>query len=216
MTGFDAGSGIAWRNCIRIDDSGTHHPSFAIGMTVVRDTPDELVLFRRPGRPMCRRNAELADTPAEFRHPTVRHWLTGWREEPVWSRWSVLVLKPPRGHHAVSLFRDEASGQIGFWYIDLIGPVRRRSFGFDFPEHGLDVMVGPDLSSWKWKDEDELEFGVQRGIYSRPEADELYAEGRRAVDRLMSAERSYFEGWLDWQPDPTWPVPTLPAGWDSV
>jgi hypothetical protein len=213
---FAPGDAVAWRNCIRIDESRTHHPSFAIGMTVVRDTPEELILFRRPGYPMRRRNAELADTPAGFRHPTIRRWLDGWREEPAWSRWSVLVLKPPKAHHAISVFRDEATGEVGFWYIDLIGPVRRRPFGFDFPEHGLDVVIPPDLSAWTWKDEDELEFGVQRGIYSRAEADELYEEGRRAVERVMSTERSYFERWLDWRPDPAWPIARLPAGSEEV
>jgi uncharacterized protein len=24
------------------------------------------------------------------------------------------------------------------------------------------------------------------------------------------------EGWEDWQPDPTWPLPTLPSDWDAL
>lgn len=211
---FSPGDGIAWRNCVRIDGTGVHHPSFAIAMTVVKDTPDELVLFRRPGHAMKRRNAETAPAPATFRHPTVARWLDGWRDDPVWSRWRVLLVMHPDGHHAISLFTDDATGRPDFWYIDLIGPVHRRPFGFDFEEHGLDIVVKPDMSSWEWKDEDELEFGVERGVYSRAEADELYAEGRRAVDRL-TAGRDEFERWVSWRPDPSWPIASLPPGWDA-
>jgi hypothetical protein len=209
---FRPGDGIAWRNCPRIDATRVERPSYAIAMTVVHDTPDQLALFRRPGHRMWRRNAELS-RPAAFRHPKVARYLDGWTEEPIWSRWRVLVLKRPESHHAISLFWADGSDELHSWYIDLIGPLRRRSFGFDFPEHGLDIVVEPDLSSWRWKDEDELEWDVERGIYTRAEADELHAEGERAVELLLR-ERVGFERWVKWRPDPRWPTPTMPAGWD--
>jgi predicted RNA-binding protein associated with RNAse of E/G family len=182
-------------------------------MTVIHDELHDLALYRAPGYPLRRRNAKLETVPG-FRHqPLVRH-LDGWKVEPVWSRWRVIVLMDPDAFHAVSLFRDAGSGALEFWYIDIIGPARRRSFGFDFIEHGLDIVVEPDLSTWHWKDEDELEWNVRASRYQRAEADALYAEGERAVERLQR-EQPRFDEWRSWQPDPEWSVAAMPEGWDK-
>ena len=215
MKPFAAGASVAWRNCPRIDATRIEHPSFAIAMTVVQDTPEVLALYRKPGYPMRRRNAERGGGNPDFRHPPVIRWLDGWSDETWGPPWRVLVLKPPAAGHAISLFWTDASNELAFWYIDLIGPVRRRTFGFDFPEHGLDVVVEPDLSSWRWKDEDELEWAVEAGIYSRAEADELHAEGALAVERLVH-DAIDFDRWRNWRPDPGWPVATFPPGSDAV
>jgi hypothetical protein len=212
---FAPGASVAWRNCPRIDATRVEHPSFAIAMTVVHDTRDELALYRAPGYRMRRRNAERGGGGADFRHPPVIRWLDGWTDETWGPPFRVLVLKPPVAGHAISLFWNDTSDELAFWYIDLIGPVRRREFGFDFPEHGLDVVVEPDLSSWRWKDEDELEWAVAAGIYSRAEADELHGEGERAVERL-ARDRDRFDRWRNWRPDPTWTVASFPPGWDAV
>jgi len=211
---FRPGDAIAWRNCPRIDDTRVEHPAFAIAMSVVHDTPSELALVRRPGYPMKRRRAEV-ETPPGFRHPVVRRWLEGWSDETWRAPWRVLVLKRPDAHHAISLFSDDATGAVGFWYIDLIGPLRRTAAGYDFPEHGLDLVVQPDLESWEWKDADELEFNVQEGRYTRAEADGLYREGERALEHLRRS-RSDFERWLTWRPDPHWCISSMPAGWDEL
>jgi hypothetical protein len=181
-------------------------------MTVVHDTPEEVAVFRRPGHQIRIRNAEY-DGPQHFRHRRVTRWLDGWREE-TWRQWRVLVLKRPEGEHAISLFWDDKSDELAFFYIDLTSPLRRTRLGFDFIENGLDVVVKPDLSEWHWKDEDELEWAVENGIFTRAEADELYAEGERAVERLRT-ERDRFDRWREWRPDPSWPLARLPDGWDA-
>ena len=183
-------------------------------MRVIHDRDGDLALYRGPGYPMRRRDAELVEVPGS-RHQPVKNVRGTWSVDPEWGRWHVIVLMDPRDRYAISLFRDVASGRPEFWYVDVIGPATRRSFGFDFQEHGLDVVVRPDLASWQWKDADELEWGIAHGRYSRAEADELYATGRRAVDRLRS-ERETFEAWLTWTPDPTWSVPSMPSGWDAL
>jgi hypothetical protein len=213
MRRFDVGEPITWRNCVRIDRTGTRHPSFASAMRVVRDDDDLVALYRGPGYPLRRRNAEGADVPS-FRHQPVIGWREGWRGE-TWERWRVLVLKEPTAEHAVSLFWDDKTNALDFWYIDLIGPVSRTRTGFDFPENGLDIVIEPDWSSWRWKDVDELEWEVQAGRYSRVEVDDLRAEGRRAVERLFS-ERPAFERWSKWRPNREWRAPTFPDGWDEV
>ena len=210
---FGHGDVIAWRNCPR-DASGRHGPSFAIGMRVVRDDPHELVLFRGHGYPMRRRNSERRPVSG-FRHQPVIRLLDGWHLRPEWTGADVIVVMDPEAHHATSLFRDGESGQLQFWYIDIIGPVTRRGSRFDFLEHGLDAVVEPDLTSWRLKDDDELRWNVEHGIYTTAEAAELRAEATRAVDELHR-DRARFEQWLRWRPDPAWTVPAMPAGWEAV
>ena len=210
---FVPGQTIAWRNCGR-DAARRHAPSYAAAMTVVQDAPHQLVLYRGPGYPMRRRNAELESVPG-FRHHQVVRLLDGWRPDPEWGRWRVLLVMNPDAHHSVSLFWEAFAGRLDFWYIDLIGPVQRRTFGFDFIEHGLDVVVDADMSNWHMKDVDELEWAVNEGRYSREEADDLYAEAKRAVQRL-TRERDRFERWLGWKPDPAWAAPQMPDGWDET
>jgi hypothetical protein len=182
-------------------------------MTVVHDTSDELAVFRGPGYQIRRRNAEY-DGPEHFRHRRVARWLDGWREG-TWDRWRVLILKQPQGQHAISLFWSDETNELEFFYIDLTSPLRRTAAGFDVVENGLDVVVKPDVSEWHWKDEDELEWAVENGIFTRAEATELYAEGERAVERLRS-ERERFDRWREWRPDPSWPIAALPQGWGSA
>jgi hypothetical protein len=117
---FLPGRTIAWRNCPRVA-TGQHEPSYAAATTVVRDEPHELVLYRGLGHPMRRRNAEVV-TGSTIRHPLIIRHLDGWTKDPDWSRWHVLLMMDPEGHHAVSLFSDAATGELDFWYIDLIGP----------------------------------------------------------------------------------------------
>src|SRR5260370_26527230 len=73
--------------------------------------------------------------------------------------------------------RDQAEG----WYVNLEAPWRRTSIGFDSEDHVLDITVADDLSSWSWKDEDELEWSVEAGKYTRTQADEFRAEGERVA-----------------------------------
>lgn len=207
------GDVIAWRNCPR-DASGTHAPSFAIGMRVVRDVPGELVLYRGPGYPMRRRNSDRRTVPG-FRHQPIVRLRDGWSAEFKWVGRHVLLVMDPTGKHAISLFRDAATDVHEFWYIDVIGPVTRESARLDFLEHGLDAVIEPDLSSWALKDADELEWNVANGVYSRVEADALYAECKRAIDQLLETPGRFSE-WLAWRPDASWDVPAMPAGWDAI
>jgi hypothetical protein len=64
------------------------------------------------------------------------------------------------------------------------------------------VVVDPD-GSWRWKDEDELADAVYAG-----RVDE--AAVRTEAERVL-AERPWPTGWEDFRPDPTWPIPELPA-----
>jgi predicted RNA-binding protein associated with RNAse of E/G family len=82
-------------------------------------------------------------------------------------------------------------------------------------DHVLDVVIDPDLS-WRWKDEEELEEAVRLGLLTRKAADGIRAEGERVIVQLEAREPPFCDGWERWQPNPAWPLPGLPAGWDDL
>ena len=178
-------------------------------MTVVRDEPDELIVFRSPGAVGKRRRVDKGG-------PNDRVILAANEgfDDSSWYKWRVLVIRRPLGAHSVSVFWDDGKNELGFWYIDLVSPVRRTRSGFEFIEHGIDVVIEPDMASWRWKDADELEWYVEHGRYTRAEADAIRAEAESAVAALCG-ERTRYERWLSWRPNPAWSPARLPVGWDD-
>jgi len=45
-------------------------------------------------------------------------------------------------------------------------------------------------------------------------AGEIRAEGERVARLIERWEPPFSDGWEDWRPDPAWPLPVLPPGWD--
>jgi len=182
--------------------------AYVSARTLVYETADEVAVLARRGYPAKRRNAVFGG-PATQRHRSIVGWLDGWTDEP-WGDWRLLTFKRAADMHSISAAWHEDTGEF-HWYIDLTSPARRTANGFELVEHGLDIVVDPDVGAWRWKDEDEVSTSVERGVYTAAEAAELYSEGERALERLRR-ERPAFEKWLRWEPDPAWLVPDLPAG----
>jgi hypothetical protein len=204
------GDTVAWRVRVRID---VERPYGEVGMvmpaTVVRDAADEVVAYQSPGSIMKRHNGERGGPSGRV----VLGVRDGY-EDVVWQRWRRLFLRRPADEHMISLFWDSETDALRFWYIDLVTPLQRTAVGFEWVDHGIDVVVEPDMRSWSWKDAEELDWYVEHGRYSRGEADHIRTEAEAAVARLRE-ERDRFERWLDWRPDPSWAIPTLPAGWNA-
>jgi hypothetical protein len=128
----------------------------------------------------------------------------------VWDSFRVLRLVRWGRGHSLDLFWEGRSGDFAGWYVNLQEPLRRARLGFDTDDLVLDVWVKPD-GSWSWKDEDELHEAVRLGRFTEAEAGEIRAEGERVL-----AEWPFPTGWEEWRPDPGWPVPVLPDGWDRL
>ena len=107
---------------------------------------------------------------------------------------------------SVYVFWDE-NGDFSHWYVNFEQPLRRSPVGFDTFDEKLDLIVQPD-GSYRWKDEDELEQAAAAGLL---DADDVRAEAKRVLE-----EWPFPTGWEEWRPDPSWPVPRLPGGWDRV
>ena len=122
---------------------------------------------------------------------------------------------PGDAHSLLGLY-DGPQGKLSSWYVNLESPNRRTSRGIDFEDHVLDIVISPDLSVWRWKDEDTLETAVRLGLITVDKAEEIRAEGERVIERVQSRSSPFGDGWERWRPDPAWPVPELADGWDGI
>ena len=174
--------------------------------TVVRDDDELLVLWIGPGA-VCKMPA-LPDGRRVRVQP--ERWIL---VDEVFGRDGALRIRDPGGAHSV--IPIVRGGEFAGWYVNMEEPFRRTPIGFDYLDQALDLIIWAD-GSWEWKDEDELEEAVSRGVFTELEAREIRDEGERVLAQYETGAAPFHDGWEDWQPDPSWATPTLPAGWDRV
>ena len=126
----------------------------------------------------------------------------------------VLSFAWPGSSAAVLLFYEE-DWSPEHWYVNLEDPLRRSPVGFDTLDHKLDVIVELD-GTWGGKDEDEFEQIIRVGMFPPEDAPGLRREAEGAVRRILERRPPFDRDWSAWRPDPSWPTPTLPEGWDRV
>ena len=80
----------------------------------------------------------------------------------------------------------------------------------------LDIIVEPDRSSWRWKDEDEFELFLKRGLISPEVARRVRDEAELILRRVERDESPFDSEWPHWTPDPSWPTPELRDDWDEL
>ena len=122
------------------------------------------------------------------------------------------LILPGQGHSVLLIWRKR--WDLLCWYVNLEEPFRRTHNGFDYMDQTLDIVVQPDMSSWRWKDEDEFEEALAIGLYSQEQAQAIRVEGERSLERLLAREPPFDERWEDWRPDPTWVGPEIEDGWE--
>ena len=103
-------------------------------------------------------------------------------------------------------FQDGA-GEFDRWYVNFERYLGRSAVTYDSLDHKLDLIARPD-GSLEWKDEDELEEAGRKGLVDVAEI--------RGDAALVVSEPPWPTGWEGFRPDPAWPIPELPAGWDRV
>jgi hypothetical protein len=185
-----------------------HGRVFAARPTVVvQDDPGQSAFFL-PGGVRCGR--PVGDDGAELRVPD-RPWRLEVRPR---GPQPILSFAWPETPYAVLLWT--AGDERRAWYVNLQAPLRRTPIGFDSVDHALDVVIELDRSSWRWKDEEELVEAVAHRLFSENEAAEFRRWGERAVERVVGGEPPFDHDWTTWRPDPAWPEPRLPDGWDRV
>jgi len=205
VSAFARGSQVVWRS----------RPQGCIGyvkpMIVVEDGSDITVLFQ-PSGTVCKRRAGARGGP---RGRLLLDW-SGEHADRVYDGPPMLHLHVWGTAHGVLRSWSFDSNRAEGWYVNLEAPWRRTAIGFDSEDYFLDVTAADDLSSWSWKDEDELEWAVEVGRYTPQDADEFRREGRRAGAAIERREFPFVDDWSRWGPDPDWPVPVVAEGWDTV
>ncbi len=132
-----------------------------------------------------------------------------------WSEAHVLSFAWPGAGHAVLHFWDER-WRPRSWYVNVEAPLRRSEVGFDTLDHDLDVVIEPDRSSWRWKDEEDVAEGIALGVYTETNAEAFRMQGEAGLRRVLEREPPFDREWADWRPDPSWLAPVLPPGWDRI
>jgi predicted RNA-binding protein associated with RNAse of E/G family len=180
----------------------------ALPATVVEDGPAQRILLVWPDTPWM---VAVGADGEELRIPADEWTLHDRRS----SRWVLSFSWPGRAYSCLAFQRPDDRDFTG-WYVNLETPVARTPVGFDYTDHLLDVLVSPDRSSWRWKDEDELAVAVERGVFSPADAEAFRAAGEQAIEHLQSGAPPFDRDWSSWRPDPAWSKPELPEGWDRV
>lgn len=184
-------------------------------LVVAEDAPERLLLWLPKGTVR-----KVPMTPPERSDPGDRtarvvdllqrgDWI---HVDHVWDVSCLWILRPDDWHAVWISWLP--TGEHHGWYVNLQRPFRRTSLGIESMDLALDVVAEPDRT-WSWKDEDELEAIVASGLFDRAIGERVRGEARLAIARLERNEPPFDEGWAAWRPDPSWPVPTLPAGWDD-
>lgn len=166
---------------------------------VVRDEPDVIAIYTPPATPAMVAVAAGGDR-TRLRLPPPQ-----WELAPVTTpadRHFLAVHSPGADHSVLVIWA--ADWRLLEWYINLETDVARTESGFEYTDHFLDVIVEPDMSSWRWKDEDELAEAVERGLVTGDEAAAFREEGERAVEWLLARRAPYDEPWEGWRPPESW------------
>ena len=164
---------------------------------IIEESPEVVALWMPPRSP--------AMLPVDEQGARIRIPRDTWKLEPTTASHNALCLARPGRRHSVYPHWQE--GRFAYWYVNFEQPLRRSPVGFDTFDEKLDLIVRPD-GSYEWKDEDELDRAAELGL--------LDAGAVRAEAARVLAEWPFPPGGEDWRPDPSWPIPQLPAGWERV
>ncbi|WP_229398365.1 DUF402 domain-containing protein [Micromonospora okii] len=180
---------------------------FAVPTVCVADSPDLLALYLPAG-------AEFG-FPERGAFPCGRHpWQVAGRRE--WRGHGKLMLHRPGEAHSVDVFWAGPPGrEFAGWYFNLQDPPRRTPIGVDTLDHELDLWWAAGAERYEFKDVELLDQRLAEGRYPGM-GEAIRAEGDRIAALLDAGERWWDPAWARWRPDPAWPVPRLPAGWDTV
>lgn len=110
----------------------------------------------------------------------------------------------------VSRFFD-ADGHCGGWYVNFEVPHRRTATGIETFDLLLDLVVEPDLSGHRWKDEDEYAHGRRLGLITEEQHRHVDRAREEVLARIAERAEPFATDLAAWRRDPAWPLPGLPV-----
>ncbi|MBP2381933.1 DUF402 domain-containing protein [Brachybacterium sacelli] len=103
------------------------------------------------------------------------------------------------------------------WYGNLEAPWRRTEMGYDTQDWTLDVVADgmPGTDDWevKLKDEDELDWFVDQGVYTIEQAESIREVGQTLSEAMSSAGLDEERKWSTWAPPRDAQPSSLADGW---
>lgn len=160
---------------------------------VICDEPGVIAVYTAPGTPAT---IAAGEDGVRLRLPPPSWEL---RPAKIPDRHYLAVHKPGTAHTLLLIW--DVEWNLLSWYINLETDLERTEVGFEYVDHFLDIVVEPDMAAWRWKDEDELEEAVAKGLVTADDAEAFRAEGERALQQLLQREAPYDERWEDWRPE---------------
>jgi predicted RNA-binding protein associated with RNAse of E/G family len=133
----------------------------------------------------------------------------------IWQKSRFLIVKKPGKYFSTYLMWHDVSDQFRGWYVNFERPFTRAPIGVDTLDLELDLIINPD-HTWHWKDKEEFEEGVRRGVISKNTAWQVELAKEEVLRRLATRTFPFDGSWIDWQPDDAWGIPTLPPDWRLV
>ncbi|MCD0481744.1 DUF402 domain-containing protein [Streptacidiphilus sp. ASG 303] len=214
MERFGSGETVVRRDVFRGRVWSAH------ALRVVRDTGEAVVATCGPGA-----EAMVATSYVESRttgdDAVRRQALPGlaagrWRlDRWAWQDTVSVLWNPADTYFSVNAFYEPSGDRrMRSWYVDFQRPIRRTGIGFDTFDLLVDLVVDPDLSSWRWKDEDEYAQGRRLGIVDDADHWAVEAAHDRALAVVEGREGPFAPDaeWMRCPSGPLGPPPLLPAG----
>ncbi|GAA1682170.1 DUF402 domain-containing protein [Fodinicola feengrottensis] len=179
---------------------------------MVEDGDDYTLLWLAAGTPV-RFPRHLDGRPVRDVPLAERFGVPWHTADDTWTGTSVLVLVRPRRWHTVQWF-FAPDGTFRNWYVNVETPAVRWAGGLDADDLEVDVVAGPDRRC-QLKDVDEAEAANAAGEVRDEWAARARSEAEQAIADITKGVWPYDGTWTDFRPDPSWPVPELPANWNQ-
>lgn len=196
-------------------------------VTVIADDENHLAVWLESGTRMLHQvladgsGIRTADGPARFGAPRAQ----GLKR---WQGPGIVAVFQPGADYSVWFFENRtgptaeasssgttARARRDSFYVNLEEPFTRFDRGILTSDHVLDIVVGSD-GTHRLKDEDELEFARSAGMFSDEKTARIRAAADSAIEDIRTWAFPFDSNYPDFQPDPDWPRPDLPAEatWD--
>lgn len=182
---------------------------WAFPTIVIQDSPELIVLYMPAG--VCGKNVDHKPATNELFAASNINII-----DFQWHTTDVLMMIVPGDSFSTYLMRDTDTKEMDCWYVNLQEPIRHTPIGFDTMDNMLDVIISPDMSTWRWKDDDEFTAAQKIGFYSPEKAREIWAEGERAIQLITKERLDLYKKWEMWQPNPEWELPILSPDWQKL
>ncbi len=101
-------------------------------------------------------------------------------------------------------------GEFTGWYVNFERPVRPAPDGVCSKDLALDMFVNPD-GRWHWKDREEFDEALARGIFAESLRAQLMQEQAAVLKDLAAGDGAFDPAWTRFAPDSAWESPVLPV-----